>query len=94
MDGQLLSFCDTGCKAVVDSGTSLLGVPSDIFPELYELLNHPASLEGECKSQSPHLEIELDGLTLTLDGEDFAHLEEHQSFNVTQEWGTERQTAT
>eukprot|EP00930_Biecheleria_cincta_P020310 TRINITY_DN1529_c0_g1_i7.p1 TRINITY_DN1529_c0_g1~~TRINITY_DN1529_c0_g1_i7.p1 ORF type:complete len:622 (-),score=118.87 TRINITY_DN1529_c0_g1_i7:161-1912(-) len=90
VDGQVLSFCEKGCKAVVDSGTSLLGVPSDIFPELYELLNHAASLEGECHSQSPHLEIELDGLTMTLDGEDFAHLEEHQSANVTQEWGSQR----
>jgi len=90
VDGQVLSFCDTGCKAVVDSGTSLLGVPSDVFPELYELLNHPASLEGECASQSPHLEIELDGLTLTLDGEDFAHLEENQSSVATQEWGIQR----
>jgi len=93
VDGQVLSFCDTGCKAVVDSGTSLLGVPSDIFPELFELLNHPASLEGECKSQSPHLEIELNGLTLTLDGEDFAHPEEHQSLNVPQEWEPQRTTS-
>lgn len=90
VDGQVVSFCDKGCKAVVDSGTSLLGVPSDVFPELYELLNHPASLEGECASQSPHLEIELDGLTLTLDGEDFAHLEENQSSSATHEWGTQR----
>jgi len=93
VDGKVLAFCDQGCKAVVDSGTSLLGVPSDIFPELYELLNHPASLEGECKSQSPHLEIELDGLILTLDGEDFGHLEEHQSSNATPEWGTQRTTS-
>ena len=26
------------CQAVVDSGTSLLAVPTPIFPELYEML--------------------------------------------------------
>ena len=38
VDGEVLPFCEQGCKAVVDSGTSLLAVPTPIFPELYELL--------------------------------------------------------
>ncbi|CAE7042076.1 PGC [Symbiodinium natans] len=76
IDGEPLPFCSQGCKAVVDSGTSLLAVPTAIFPELYERLRAPASLSGDCSSQSPKLKIELDGFTLTLDGEDFSRLDQ------------------
>lgn len=79
IDGEKLPFCDEGCKAVVDSGTSLLAVPTPIFPELYERLRAPASLSGDCSSQSPSLKIELDGFTLTLDGEDFSRLDQKGS---------------
>lgn len=44
VDGEVLPFCEQGCKAVVDSGTSLLAVPTPIFPELYELLRWRNSL--------------------------------------------------
>lgn len=44
---------ETPCEAVVDSGTSLLAVPTPIFPELYEMLR-PASLFGSTL-QSPTL---------------------------------------
>eukprot|EP00438_Fugacium_kawagutii_P017272 Skav213669 [mRNA] locus=scaffold491:91401:95848:- [translate_table: standard] len=70
VDGEVLPFCNEGCKAVVDSGTSLLAVPTPIFPELYEMLRSPASLQGECSSRSPRLQIELEGFTVELDGED------------------------
>jgi len=79
IDGEKLPFCDEGCKAVVDSGTSLLAVPTPIFPELYERLRAPASLSGDCSSQSPSLKIELNGFTLTLDGEDFSRLDQKGS---------------
>lgn len=78
VNGETLPYCNEGCKAVVDSGTSLLSVPTPFFPEIYGLLKHSASLEGECISQSPQLEVELDGFTMTLDGGDFAHLEERR----------------
>eukprot|EP00931_Biecheleriopsis_adriatica_P120904 TRINITY_DN95_c0_g1_i1.p1 TRINITY_DN95_c0_g1~~TRINITY_DN95_c0_g1_i1.p1 ORF type:complete len:887 (+),score=207.72 TRINITY_DN95_c0_g1_i1:98-2758(+) len=76
VDGVVLPFCHSGCKAVVDSGTSLLAVPTAIFSELYEQLRAPASLEGECASQSPKLELELEGYTVVLDGEDFSRLDQ------------------
>jgi len=92
VDGEKLSFCEHGCKAVVDSGTSLLAVPTEVFPELYELLRHDASLEGDCVSQSPHLEIELEGTTVVLDGEDFAR-QEHKTSATSPAWGGNFATA-
>ena len=61
-----MSFCSSGCRAVVDSGTSLLAVPSAVFPELFEGLRS----SGECSSQGARLQLELQGLTLELSGED------------------------
>eukprot|EP00931_Biecheleriopsis_adriatica_P102736 TRINITY_DN77674_c0_g1_i1.p1 TRINITY_DN77674_c0_g1~~TRINITY_DN77674_c0_g1_i1.p1 ORF type:complete len:880 (-),score=230.04 TRINITY_DN77674_c0_g1_i1:141-2780(-) len=86
VDGEVLSFCDSGCKAVVDSGTSLLAVPTKIFSELYEQLRAPASLEGDCSSQSPKLELELEGYTIVLDGEDFSRLDQKDPGH-TPAWG-------
>jgi len=64
--GQRLSFCDDGtCRAVVDSGTSLLGVPSEFGYELIDILRHNAT-EGECGGDLPSLEIELENFTMVL----------------------------
>lgn len=46
----------------------------------------PASLEGECSSRSPRLQIELEGFTVELDGEDFSRLDQ-KSVPSTPEWG-------
>jgi len=67
-------------------------VPTAVFPELYELLRNDASLEGECVSQSPHLEIELEGTTVVLDGEDFARQEQKTSA-TSPTWGDKFATA-
>mmetsp|Transcript_125878 Transcript_125878/g.218124 ORF Transcript_125878/g.218124 Transcript_125878/m.218124 type:complete len:644 (-) Transcript_125878:143-2074(-) len=75
VDDEVVSLCDSGCKGVVDTGTSLLAVPAIAFSELYTLLRHPAHLEGHCHGPGPQLHIELEHFTITLDPEDYARVE-------------------
>lgn len=74
-NGQVLDFCSEGCRAVVDTGSSLLGVPSELGDQLVDLLRHPAQ-EGACGSaELPRLEIDLGNFTVVLDPADYARLE-------------------
>lgn len=74
-NGQALDFCAEGCRAVVDTGSSLLGVPSDLGDQLVDLLRHPA-VEGVCGNvKLPQLEIDLGNFTVFLDPSDYARLE-------------------
>jgi len=75
IDDEAIGFCRDGCRAVVDTGTSLLSVPSASFPELYELLRHEAHPELGCKGQGPKFHIELEHITLTLEPSDYARPE-------------------
>lgn len=75
VDGAVLPFCASGCKAAVDTGTSLLAVPSDVFPELYEMLKHPAPLAGHCNGAGPLLHFEMDDFTVTLGPRDYSRAE-------------------
>lgn len=77
-----LPFCRDGCKAVVDTGTSLLSVPSPIFPELYELLKHRASVYGDCPASGPQLHIELENYTVTIGAPEYARLERRKYFKA------------
>jgi len=79
--GRKFQGCDDGtCVAVIDSGTSLLGVPSTFLVSLVEHLRHPPRGGGKvtprhCGSILPRLEIELDSFTLVLDPRDYSRPE-------------------
>lgn len=79
---EALSFCAEGCKAVVDTGTSLLSVPSPIFPELYEMLKHRSSLNGDCPVHGPQLHIEFENYTVTIGPPEYARAERRQNFKA------------
>lgn len=79
VDGEPVSFCAAGgCKAVVDTGTSLLAVPTNAFAELYELLRHAPPPGGNCKGDGPQLHMVLDSFTVSLGPEDYSRFEEGQ----------------
>mmetsp|Transcript_97098 Transcript_97098/g.231042 ORF Transcript_97098/g.231042 Transcript_97098/m.231042 type:complete len:525 (-) Transcript_97098:120-1694(-) len=73
-NGQALDFCAEGCRAVVDTGSSLLGVPTDLGDQLVDILRHP-SVAGKCTGPGPKLEIDLGNFTVVLDPSDYARLE-------------------
>jgi len=75
VNDEKLDFCQGDCKAAVDTGTSLLAVPKLAFPELYQLLRHPAPLEGHCEGTGPLLHIEFDEFSITLGPREYAQAE-------------------
>jgi len=78
VDGEPVRFCeDGGCRAVVDTGTSLMAVPTPAFPEIFEMLRHPAPLEGSCRGRGPTLQLQLagDNFTMTITPKDYSRAE-------------------
>jgi len=81
LGNQTLDFCDDGqCRAVVDTGTSLLAVPR-AFAEAYQapleeaVVSPPAAKDGSlnCKlAQGLELFFEVDGATLELHAGDYS----------------------
>jgi len=73
-NGTLLDFCKDGCRAIADTGSSLLGVPTTLGEILIDLLRHPIS-GGTCGGPGPVLEIDLGNFTILLDPADYARPE-------------------
>jgi len=74
VNGVALEFCDQGCRAIVDTGTSLLTVPSASFPEIFTGLKHPIPASGLCDGPGPMLEFVLENFTVVLGPEDLARV--------------------
>jgi len=73
VDGVEVPFCEDGtCKAVLDSGTSLLAMPSKAFPVVYKRLWHRAALDGNCEGDGPQLDFEFEDFTVTMGPEDYS----------------------
>jgi len=69
----VLPYCQDGtCRAVVDTGTSLVGVPSDVAPFLRNALQHPQGPTGGCHGPGPELEFDLGNFSVVLRPEDYA----------------------
>jgi len=83
---KTLDFCDDGqCRAVVDTGTSLLAVPQDFAAGLQDALTatlrDPPSIEAQssteqvidCKrAEGAQLHFDIEGLTVSLSAGDYA----------------------
>lgn len=75
IDGKELDFCKDGtCRAAVDTGTSLLAVPSESFPTIFEGLRHTGSLAGHCMSHGPQLQIDLGHFTVVVGPREYAEV--------------------
>jgi len=98
VNGMVVEQCQYGCRAVVDTGSSHLGVQSDRRERILDRLQSAFFSEGNCNG--PDLQIDLPrGLTLTLASADYSdascavqlgalHLQEPESRGVLFSLGT------
>jgi len=61
-----------GCKGILDTGTSHLGVPSQHIESITDLLSKNVADSEDCRSvEAPTLSIDINGFTITLGPEDY-----------------------
>jgi len=66
--GKTLDVCKNGgCRGVVDTGTSHLGIPAPFDAEVAQMLTTPAGDMLDCRlAETAEIEIELPGMNITL----------------------------
>lgn len=95
-NGKTIDFCAEGCRAIVDTGSSLVAVPSAVRVELWQALMHDADADGNCKGAEPTLQVDLGNFTVTLGPEDYAELDPYSGpakDNSSTETSSEEHTA-
>ncbi|XP_052067513.1 lysosomal aspartic protease-like isoform X2 [Mytilus californianus] len=77
MNGKPSKFCSGGCKAIADTGTSLLAGPTDEVTKLNEMIGAKPLAQGEyvvdCSKidSLPPISFVLGGTTFTLTGKEY-----------------------
>lgn len=82
VDDAPVPFCDDGtCIAILDSGTSSIGVPKILLHDMHYQLARPISLKmddelaekTDCRNVAgPSLAFHLEGMTISLDARDYS----------------------
>jgi len=70
VDNRTVEACAGGCRGIVDTGASRLGVPAGLVPGLAAVLGASPVAGGGC--QGPDLHLDLGGMMLTLKAQDYA----------------------
>lgn len=73
-DAELSVCAEGGCSAVLDTGTSMLGVPPEVVSQLHRLTARPAeTMEVDCRSvPGPRMMFDVGDFELELGAEDYS----------------------
>jgi len=78
VNGKLLDICEDGtCRAAVDTGTSLLSMPTVAFASIFEGIRHIAPKAGHCFGTGPLLQLDLGHFTIVLGPREYSQVREN-----------------